>query len=230
MKYIILSISDSRSGYVAKIREALGPENEIPFEAVDGRDPERVAAVMAEFPEIFYDGQKPIFHDWEYKPKVGEVGVWLSNLLAWKAISQMNEPCMVIEDDAIPRLLVLEKLQLLMDNVREDFGFVPLYTPDDCIFLLAGESFIGMEPNPVVARVYQTYCHVAMLYSPDGASRLLRLAAGTGILAPVDIFTMQAGKMGLINGYAFQNHDDLPFTYNWAVPTTIHDTEPLQWK
>jgi GR25 family glycosyltransferase involved in LPS biosynthesis len=185
---------------------------------------------MAEFPEIFYDGQRPLFYNWDYHPKTGEIGVWLSNLLAWKLISTMQEPVMVLEDDAIPRYDVNEKINLLLQYLPDDFHFAPLYTPSGCIFVNTGNSFIGIEENRVLCRVYQTYCHVAMVYSQQGADRLLWLAEQSGIVAPVDIFTMAAANQGIVNGFQFQNHDDLPFTYDWSSETTIHNTEHLQWQ
>lgn len=230
MKYIILSINDDRIGYKENIRAALGPENEIPFEAVNGSDPDQVERTMAEFENIFFDGQKPLFYDWEYKPKKGEVGVWLSNLKAWKLISQMNEPVLVLEDDAIPRANCLELIDFMIEQMPKNWHFAPVFTPHDCIFIPHALSWLDMEHSEVIARVYQTYCHVAVMYTPDGARRLLDYAAGAGLRTPVDIFTMQAGQMMLLNGYAFQHHDHLPFTYDWSAETTIHKTEHIQWK
>lgn len=230
MKYVILSINDDRIGYKENLREALGRENEIPFETVNGSDPAQVDAAMAEFSEIFFDGQRPLFYDWAYHPKKGEVGVWLSNLRAWKLTREINEPLIVLEDDAIPRIGCQEKIQFMLDNLPDDWHLAPLFTPSDCIFIPHALSWLGMEQTDTLARVYQTYCHVAMMYSPDGAARLLDYAAGAGLMAPVDIFTMQAAQMMLLNGYAFQNHDNLPFTYDWSAETTIHQTEHIQWK
>lgn len=230
MKYIILSINDDRAGKKRKIREALGPENEIPFKAVDGKDPAQVEAAMSQFKDVFYDGQKPMFYDWEYKPKQGEVGVWLSNLLAWRLISEQDEPVIVIEDDAIPRVQCAERAEAILDLMPEGWDFTPLFIPTDCIFIPHALSWLNMEQSDVIARVYQTYCHVAILYSPKGAGRLLKLAASAGLRNPVDIFTMEFAQLMLLNGFAVQKHDLLPFTYDWSSETTIHHTEHMQWK
>jgi GR25 family glycosyltransferase involved in LPS biosynthesis len=230
VRYIILSLNDDRIGYKQRIRESLSDHAEVPMQAVDGRNRAEVKEAMDEFRDVWYGQDGFRLDRMEYSPREGEVGVWLSNLRAWKLIEESGEPCMVIEDDAIPKYHIKENLAKMEEYLPADFSFVPLYTPTGDVWLHSGTSFMGMEENPVLARSFQTYCHVAMYYSPDGARRLLDLAAKLGPAQPVDIFTMHMALSGLVNGYAFQRQEDLPFTYDWSAPTTIHDTERTEWQ
>ncbi len=76
-----------------------------------------------------------------------------------------------------------------------------------------------------ISRAYQGYGNVAMQYSSLGAGQLIERARTKGIYEPVDCFIFTASRTGKIEGYAPKPHYDKAVEYDWAAPTTVHNTE-----
>jgi len=224
VKYIIISINDDRAWQKDLIRNTLGPDNEIVIDCVNGSDEAQVLEARAEFPEVFENGH-PLFYNWAYMMKKGELGVWLSNLRAYRAISEQSEPVIVFEDDAIIRPQFDENMELIMKYLPEEWDLVSLYTPHDCQFPNSPMAYAGIEQNNVVVRNYQSYCFVTIMYTPEGARKILGYTEKYGISGPIDIFVMDLANNVWIDAFATSHQNYLPVNYDWDSPTTIHNTE-----
>lgn len=230
MKYSIISINDKRAKYKEAIRAYAGYE-EIIVASIDGQ-----AVDLNKLMKAY--GLK--WTDWT--PTAGEAGVWLSNYLRWYRVTQMNEPLIVFEDDAIIGPAFTGQMEHILPQLPPKWDFVSLWVPDnqrqDYLYDLTydenGEPIItGRRTNSLfdigqtsIAKVYQGYGMVATMYSPEGGKKLMNLTKKHGIYTPVDCFLMQQAHRGKLNGYAPK-----PFhtfvSYDWPE-TQIHNTEKIK--
>lgn len=232
MNYVIVSIDDSRLEKKTAIRQRLGNHTEIPFVGCNGRDPESVKDHMD-----YFSG-----HLDRWTPKVGELGVWLSMQKAWE--TAVNEgPLIVLEDDAVVAEEFDVYLNSIMEELPEDWDFFALFVPDnqfrDFWYTHAyddrGEVVERSYKHPlyqpntgslVVAKSYQGYSCVGMMYSRAGGQKLLDIAKQYGMYTPVDCFIFQQAFAGKVNGYAHHPAYRRPVTYDWEnSPTLVQDTE-----
>ena len=238
--YTIISIDDRRKAYKEKIRKNMRPREELLLPSVDGR--------TANAPEMLKRFGIP---RQEWTPHQGEFGVWMSNFLRWQFVAQHDRPLIVFEDDAKILPNFNANLQIASEELPDDWDFMSLWVPEnqrqdymyDCTYNVHGYRQIV---SPVrkdnlsgyhfgaqhIARAYQGYGLVAMMYSPKGGARLVELARELGVYTPVDLFiydrshatwAAKPGERWELNGYAPK-----PFyvfvEYDWPE-TTIHNTE-----
>jgi len=238
VKYSIISINDKRQHYKDAIRRYVGFEEER-IVSVDGAYLNRDGEILEHLADL---GLKPP----HWPMSVGEIGVWMSNFLHWEHVSRMDEPLIVFEDDAIIREGFPDAVNNLVAQLPEDWDFLVLWVPDnqriDYRYNLSynkdGDPEIyGMRPEGLpsyfdfygaqdVARVYQGYGTVSMLYSPAGGKKLAELAKFHGLRGPVDCFVFQEAHKGAVNGYA-PKPDKVFVDYDWPA-TQIHNTEIIK--
>jgi len=236
MKYIVISVDDSRADYRNKIKSKTElPEQE--FLATDAR--------LSTF-DISYAlrtrGLK--IADWE-DIKIGEIGCWLSHFDGWRLVVEKDEPMVIFEDDVILAESFSHNLSDFLEEVPEDYDFVSLSVPPDQFpdYLWIVRYSVKGEPDIIgkvfdgkdsqfnygavrMAKAYQTWGLGAVLYSPRGARKLISLAREHGLYTPVDCFLFNQAHLGAVTGYAPK-----PFfvnqltTFNINAPTTVQDTE-----
>jgi len=233
MKYSIISINDKRAGYKENIRRNMDCP-ELKSASIDG-----LTADLKGLTKLY--GLKNT--DWQ--PSYGEMGIWLSAFIRWYRVSQMNEPLVVFEDDAIIRTGFVAQAENIISQLPEDWDFVSLWIPEnqriDYRYNLkydetGAPQIFGMRPDgmpsyfdygaPDVAKVYQGYGMVATMYSPQGGNKLVKLARSRGIYTPVDCFLMLEAHRGKLNGYA-PKPDNIFVDYDWPE-TQIHNTEIIK--
>jgi GR25 family glycosyltransferase involved in LPS biosynthesis len=181
----------------------------------------------------------------DWTPSYGEAGIWLSNYIRWYRASQMSEPLIVFEDDAIIDEHFNAHIRTIMPQLPDNWDFVALWVPDnqriDYRYNLrynehGDPEIYGMRPDglpsyfdfgaPDLAKAYQGYGIVAMMYSPAGGTKLMKLAKKYGMRNPVDCFIFQEAHKGALNGYA-PKPDKVVVSYDWPE-TQIHNTELIK--
>lgn len=235
MKYNIISINDNRKYYKDQIRKYVDLQEEV-VASVEGACLNRDGKLEQHMNDLglWFNSKWPL--------SVGEIGVWASNFLRWEKVSQMNEPLVVFEDDAVIKSDFNPKLIYIYEQLPDDWDFVSLWVPDnqriDYRYNLrynadGDPEIFGTRPVGFpsafdygaadVARVYQGYGMVATMYSPAGGKKLVELAKQYGLRTPVDCFLMQEAHKGALNGYA-PKPDKVFVDYDWPE-TQIHNTE-----
>ncbi len=235
MKYSIISINDKRRAYKDAIRQNVGMELEH-INSVDGVYMNRDGKIEQHLNDIGLS----LSSIWPLQ--LGEIGIWMSNYLHWQRVAEMTEPLVVFEDDAIIDEHFSEHMHTLMTQLPENWDFVSLWVPEnqrmDYRYNLEYDEngvpkIYGMRPQGLpsyfdywsntVAKVYQGYGMVAMMYSPAGGRKLTELAKKYGLRNPVDCFIYEEAHKGALNGFA-PKPDHVFVSYDWPE-TQIHNTE-----
>jgi hypothetical protein len=236
LKYTIISLNDDRKFYKDLIRERVKYE-EVEMAAVDGRRIELLPEVRKRGLDVVGWGNA----------KLGEIGVWLSNFDRWELAAGMDEPLIVFEDDAMPSPAFNIYMEELMQDVPDDWDFVSLWIPDnqkrdfyyDIDFDEQGRHIWTTRPwrtdeNSVyrlgdsrrVAVAYQGYGMVSLMYSPQGAAKLVDLARETGLTGPVDCWIFEQVHRGKVRGYACHPQFSHVVRYdNWEGTSHVQQTE-----
>lgn len=235
MKYSIISINDKRQHYKDQIRKYVNLEEE-PIVSVDGVYMNRDGEIESHLNDL------GLWISSSWPLQLGEIGIWMSNFLHWERVALMDEPLVVFEDDAVIDEHFSEHMNTIMPQLPADWDFVALWVPDnqriDYRYNLrynehGDPEIYGIRPDGLpsyfdfgsrdLARAYQGYGMVAMMYSPAGGRKLAALAKKYGLRNPVDCFIFQEAHKGAVNGYA-PKPDKVFVSYDWPE-TQIHNTE-----
>lgn len=235
-KYTIISLNDDRAVFKEAITRNTSSLYSWSIPAVDGRAVDLPAEIEKRGLELS--------HHWG-NPKLGELGVWLSNFDRWEKIAGDDYPSVVFEDDAIVSPAFTTKLALLMNELPDDWDFVALWVPEDqridyryaVVYELGIPRINGVLPDHVrslfdfgahrAALVYQGYGMVSLMYSPTGAAKLVDLARKHGITGPVDCWIYEQAHMGNVNGYAPKPEFADIVSYDWSATSHVQLTERL---
>ena len=188
-----------------------------------------------------------------WTPKIGEAGIWISNILAWEWCVENDESLICFEDDAIPlwdfslRLGVLtEELKdtnwdicslWVPNNQLQDYWYYvtfneigdPVHSSPPAGWKGREDSIYNLTGKSAAARIYQGYGGVAFMYTPAGAYKLLNYLRVRGIFTPVDCGLCQLSHLDILSGYAPRPEFRL-VDYDWLVPTTIHKSSLIDHK
>lgn len=227
IEFNIISINDVRKAYKDRIRERVAfPEARIPS----------VNALTGDLRQLLQERNARL-PDWVYKR--GEIGIWLSNIDCWKYSLENNVPLIVFEDDAIPEPDFMIKFNIYMRNLPDDWDFVALWVPSEqyrhytesVVFEENGRELVLHSPVSIydydakyLAKSYQGFGGVAIMYSPAGAEKLLNTVEEKGLFTTCDCAVMFESWRNRINGYAPKPKYANLVRYDYA-PTTIHNSE-----
>lgn len=241
MKFTIFYINDDRKAMRESIINRCKREY-VRIPAVDGSN-EDLVPLLKEF--NLEDSVK--HHHRPYRK--GELGIWLTVLRAVKWCAENEEALLTFEDDAVIQTDFNSKFESRLEHLPEDFDFLSLFVPRDHYHWYGYEKELdengyvikGMarkigqsEPNPYwvnsfICKTWQRYGGVSMLYSPDGAKKILKLIDSEGISWQYDEWMYRHQRLGNLNGYAFHpGKSDIVRTK--PCPTIIHRTEMFEWK
>lgn len=236
MNYTIISINDDRAEYKRMIRERTAfPEVVVP--AFNARENDPIAELARR--------DLRVNNEYQWYPSRGELGIWLSVINAWEYAADSGETLVVFEDDAIPDPNFGEMVKYYCEELPGDWDYMALWVPEnqkqDYYYnvtydengypsirgtLPEEQSLFRME-HPKLAKVYQGYGGVALMYSPAGAAKFLDLIRKQGLWSTSDCYLYLAAHAGWVNGYAPHPNVEMPVHYDWSATTTIHDTEIL---
>ncbi len=243
--YHIISINDDRKYRKAEIRAKMAGMEEVSIPSCDPLDAKDFAEQV-----LKHDIRITITDDWQ--PLVGEVGVWYSHLNIWRhMIINKIEQLVVFEDDATVNYGAVDIIQRQSMELPNDYDVLALSVPfnqlQDFEYRVAydnlGRPLKVMHPNtpcyvfdvglPTLARVYQGYGCVAMMYSLKGAKRLYDLAIDYGMSGPVDCWIYEHAHAGRLEAYAPKPTTARAASDAHQKPTQIHNTERFlysDWK
>lgn len=228
LKFNIISINDERIAYKDNIRKHVGME-EVSIPSVN--------AYKVDLP---FELKSRGLESRPWTPKIGELGVWLSNFDCWQWAAD-NEELVVFEDDAIIDENFYDGLQVLYSELPEDWDFLTLWVPEnqrqDYMYRVEYDdegmpNILGNVPPGkssfdygarFTARAYQGYGLVATMYSPKGGAALIESARRRGICTPADCFIFQETHAERVKGYAPKPTVGL-VSYDWSAETTVHNT------
>jgi GR25 family glycosyltransferase involved in LPS biosynthesis len=235
VKYNIITLNDERKIYKDYIR-ANADIGEVVIPAVDGR----AVDIRSELESrgLFTTG---------WVPRQGEAGVWLSNFDCWEYASKMDEPLIVFEDDAIVEPDFKEKLDALMGELTVPWDYVSLWVPENQRIDYVYNIYFDEKGDPQrigenlpydaslfkntrrTAKVYQGYGMVSLMYSPEGAAKLVELARRYGMYTPVDCFIYQQAHMGNLRGFAPTPVFANVVRYDWKAESHVQQTERVEF-
>ncbi len=118
----------------------------------------------------YYDWQRPLLNT--------EVACYFSHRLAWDTVLTINEPALILEDDALLSICVPKILDSLTDI--KDIDFVNLENRGRKKFVSKFQKDIGC--NSKLIRLYQDRTGAAgYILWPSGADKLIKLEKTSGI-------------------------------------------------
>ncbi len=199
MKVVVISLTSSVARR-ASVSKKLGDRG-IAFEfldAVDGR--------ISDHPYLKNYDERSFMVNRRRKAEPGELGCYVSHLLAWEKCVDLNEPIVVLEDDFE-----------LTDNFDAGIAYVEQFA--DKVALVRLEPlekrfFITSRKGPDFALVKQLnvgMCTTGYVITPRGARKLLQ--RGMRIEAPVDLylkytFTHNQLIHALVPHVVYPTHDE----------------------
>lgn len=236
MKYTIVSVTDKREQSKSAIRAQLSEHEEIT--EIEFFGPGHDLLAEAERRGLTFDS---------WTPRIGELGVWLSQHNCWQWCADNDEPLLVVEDDAIISDGFDEWYTTITENMTTPDAlalFVPHDQFNDFEYDTVGWTLSGVwrggSPNHTInheflARAYQGYSCVAILYWPSGARKLLAAVQQQGITTPVDCWLFEQGfpdhrrtpNSERVHIWAPKPRFATGVFVDWFAPTNIHNTGPV---
>lgn len=120
MRIFVISLAESteRREHIRRILEAQHIEFSF-FDAIDLRiDRNRY---------FHHCDEREFLRNTGRSPGTGEIGCFASHLMLWRSCRLLNEPIVILEDDALPDARLREGLTLVQSHIRR-LGFVRLQT------------------------------------------------------------------------------------------------------
>jgi GR25 family glycosyltransferase involved in LPS biosynthesis len=231
VKYAILSIDESRRAKKEALRNVVSGWDEIAVPAVVGAEKSDLESSMARHGIQFT----------EWIPKVGEAGVWMSQMNAWETAYSIQEPLVVFEDDAILAENFIERFETYTKELPEGWDVFCLFVPENQYgdfhwkykfnelgqtdgstygYCPDGETSLLID-SQIVSKAYQGYGCVALMFSPEGGRKLLEAAREKMMYTPVDCFIFEQYRAGRIDAYAFKPGQPRLVDVDWGAPSTI---------
>jgi GR25 family glycosyltransferase involved in LPS biosynthesis len=187
--FVIFKINDRAIDNVLDIRKKLSEFKEINFESFDANKNDI---------NLKLNQMNLTLNNWEYT-KVGEVGVWITNLLFLKKMIEEDvESSLCFEDDAILSDNFYEKFLQIQEEAPEDYDFVTMVYPKSSISMYKEDA--NLEFKNVCLAKYNYFGLQCILWSKKGAKRFLDLVNEDKISNPIDIVLYEYVKKENLKG------------------------------
>lgn len=122
----------------------------------------------------------------EFKP--GELGIWASNYTSWKKLLDSDYDALInLEDDIFLMCDFYDKLQILLQDIPEDWDFFTLYVPPNQEYLYRSE--LNVTEN--VCFSFQGWSLLACMVSRKGAKKALDIMKD-GFHDPLDFYILKS--------------------------------------
>lgn len=156
-------------------------------------------------------------------PLPGEYGIMVSTMNLWQYISDNKiEKVLVLEDDIVIQDDFVEKLNLCLKDLPEDFDILSLYyfseqnQVDENTEI--GSEYIHKANNQYSAAQ-------AILYSYSGAKKLLKLFKRKGYEYTNDCFIYRQAHEGYLNAYSIKKEQDFFLKHDYKKIKSLIDPE-----
>lgn len=232
MRYTIFSIgSIGRESYIRSMEDTLRSWDRVTVKTVNGNKPGQLFLAMKKHDIPI--GSHPF--------TVGQLGIWHSVLNALEAVG--DSPLVTFEDDALLSDNFTERFAELWPQVPADCDFFSLFMPADWrntyytgrILNRTGDiiASLGTHPegnalhrttSPNIAKAYQKYGGVSMVYTPSGAKRILERIRETGLTEQYDDYLYRQSRLGFLNGYTVAPVQPDMVYITGTEQTTVHET------
>lgn len=198
MKYTIIHIDDRAKNNILKIKNILSNFqyiDDIVFCDGNKDGPWHVLNNKGIMQDVWrpYDGR-------QFPPLPGELGVWVSNINIFEyVVKNKIDHILVLEDDAIIEKNFADLFNTYVKDLPLDFDFFALsYFLDQNS--LTAETDIGSKNVHKSTNQYSN--GVGMLYSLQGAKKILKLLQRTGLEYTSDCYIFHHAQTGMLNGYS----------------------------
>jgi glycosyl transferase family 25 len=174
MKILVLSLPDSHDRR-ANVTKKLGSKH-IEFEfldAIDGR--------TGDHPYLKNYDEQSFLANRRRKAAPGELGCYVSHLLAWEKCVALNEPIVVLEDD-FELTENFEKGIEFLKQFLDKVAFVRLEPLEKKIFVTSFKT----SDFSLVKQLNVGMCATGYIITPRGAKNLLK--KGMKIRSPIDLY------------------------------------------
>lgn len=237
MRYLIISVDDSRKRYTDKIRAQLDGWEEVPFKGIDGRRPGVI--------ENYLNNNRWLTIVKNHL-RLGQVGIWLSVIEVLKNVINDGE-LITFEDDAILNRLFVTRMEKTRKLIPNDCDFFTLFIPRDhwqwFNYELVEDKKEGLQTNKekpryargnpafktnnkkIVRSNFQRYGGVSMLYTPRGAERIISLVKQDGLLDQYDNSLYRYSREGKLNGYCLNPNEPDLVSISGIDESIVHNTE-----
>jgi hypothetical protein len=200
MKYAIISINDRAKDNIENTRKTLSNYEELSIRCINGHK-EPIDDIMLDL-SIHKD-------NWQWvKPRNGEIGLWLTNILTLKKMIEDNiDMCLLIEDDAILTDNFKVNFENIIKELPNDFDFLSLAFPKHSHYLYKDDAEVGLD-NLCLAK-YNHFGTQCILWSKSGAEKMLESIKVTGLTYPIDLYMYgYLCTEKIVNGYSIKPSAD----------------------
>lgn len=166
-----------------------------------------------------YDGRT-------FPPLPGELGVWISTINVWEYIVNNNiEKMLVLEDDIRLQRRFVKKLNLCLNDLPENFDIFSLYYfkehnwQDENTEI--GSNYIRKANN-------QYSGGQAIIYTYNGAKKLLTLVKRLGIEYTTDCFIFNKVQAEILNGYSLKKENDFLLKHDYKKIKSLIDPQNIR--
>lgn len=159
------------------------------------------------------DGFNPMFSF-----KIGEVGVWASNFIAWNNLLKSNyDAALLFEDDLLLSEDFYEKLIELINDLPSNWDFFSVFCHPNQI----GRYHKDFDVTNKITLAYQDWSMLCYMVSRRGAEKALSFMSG-GFNQPIDWFIFRNQQE--FNVYTLHpSQENIVALVN--LPTTIQEIE-----
>lgn len=208
VNYSIISINNRSDDNKKDIRKKMQDFKEINVESVDGNKKNTNLLLK----NLSLSTSK---WNWAGKPRPGEIGVWLSNINIFnKIINDDIENLLVFEDDAILSDNFVEKLNELILEIPQDYDFLSLVFPSSSKIYYKKDADLSLKN--ICSAKYNHFCIIAMLWSKNGAKKMIESINKTNITYPIDLYIYDyLLKQNMINGYSIKPEINQIVFHDW---------------
>lgn len=174
MKIVVISLPSSQDRRAKVVEKLAGINIEFEFlDAVDGRKDEH--------PYLKNYNEKAFLVNRRRKAAPGELGCYISHLLAWEKCVELNQPLVVLEDDFEVTDDFTDGLKFVEQFV-DKVSFIRLEPLESNCFVTS----IRSEKFSLVKQLKVGMCATGYVITPQGANALLEKAEA--ICFPIDLY------------------------------------------
>ncbi len=175
---------DRKEGFLRELAQWL-PES-VTVERIEAATPDQINPG-----HVWYDFKNPIT---KQNPKAGEIACSMSHVIAWKRVVELNEPCIIFEDDA--RMLHPDESAILFHHITASLSTdsTESYGPE-FVYLGRQALFGQMEYHhgtdfriPLMSWLSHAY-----ILTPEGATKLLNTPFQTAMFSVDDYLPAMLG-------------------------------------